>query len=415
MTDRLDVVVLGATSVTGRETVRYLRQREAATGAAWAAAGRNPERLASTLETVGAPDARVLAADVTDPASLRRLAEGTRVVLDLVGPYTRYGEPVIAACVEGGAHYVDLSGEIPFVRRMVRAYDDAARDAGVKVVQVSGFESLPADLATALVRETARERYDEDLAEVDVLLDSAPPPGLPRPSDLLSAGTMHSLVDACADPDSAAVLDPGALLPDDVAATVRSRSPIRVRPRRTSSGAVVAPMAPAAFINPAVIHRSQHLAGAPALRYREGMVMPGPALAAPVQLAAAGATSLVQAGLAQMARSGPATRDRLARGLRRVLPASGYGPRPDRLDGWRWTLTATGTTTSGREVVVTVDAEGHPGYLATSRMLGETGLLLAEDGATPAVAGHLTPSAALGTAGAARFDHAHVRFRVEGR
>ena len=91
---------------------------------------------------------------------------------------------------------------------------------------------------------------------------------------------------------------------------------------------------------------------------------------------------------------------------------SGYGPHPDRIDGWRWLLTVTGTTTSGRTVVVEVDATGHPGYLATSRMLGETGLLLAEDGATTDVAGHLTPSAALGTSCAGRFDEAQVRFRV---
>jgi short subunit dehydrogenase-like uncharacterized protein len=411
VTRRFDVVVFGATSVTGRETVRYLRQREPTTGASWAAAGRNRDRLASTLATAGAPEAETVVADVSDQDSLLAMARRARVVVNLVGPYTRYGEAVIAACVAEGAHYVDLTGEIPFARRMLASYDQPARAARVKIVQVCGFEALPADVGVALVREAARERHDEDLTEVDAVLTSAHPPWPPRPSDLLSAGTMHSIVDACADPDAAAVVDPAALLPEDVAARVRQLSPIQVRPRRTAGG-VVAPMAPAAFINPAVIHRSQHLADAPPIRYREGMAIPGPVLALPLQLAGAGAVSLLQAGLAQLARSGPATRERVAAGLRRVLPGSGYGPRPDRLDSWRWLLTVTGTTTSGHTVVTEVDAEGHPGYLATSRMLGETGLLLAEEGATPDVAGHLTPSAALGTTCAPRFDEARVRFRT---
>lgn len=407
-----DVVVFGATSVTGRETVRYLQERAAATGATWAAAGRNPDKLAGTLATVGAADAATVAADVTDAESLRAMARSARVVLNLVGPYTRHGEAVLAACVEGGAHYVDLTGEMPFVQRMLAAYDEPARAAGVKVVQVCGFESLPADLGTALVRQAARERHGDDLADVDALLTSAPPPGLPRPSDLLSAGTMHSLLDAGADPDAAAVIDPGALVPAETAVRVRSRSPIQVRPRRTADGAVVAPMAPAAFINPAVVHRSQHLAGAPPIRYREGMVMPGPTATLPLQLAGAGMLSASQAGLAALTRSSPATRGRLAAGLRRLLPGSGFGPHPDRLESWHWRLTVTGTTTSGHTVVAEVDADGHPGYLATSRMLGEAGLLLAEDGSTPQVAGHLTPSAALGTECAPRFDHARVRFRL---
>ena len=80
------------------------------------------------------------------------MAARTRVVLDLVGPYTLYGEPVIEACIEDGAHYVDLTGEIPFVRRMIDAAHERAEEAGVKIVNVSGFEALPADLCVAARR-----------------------------------------------------------------------------------------------------------------------------------------------------------------------------------------------------------------------------------------------------------------------
>jgi short subunit dehydrogenase-like uncharacterized protein len=63
-------------------------------------------------------------------------------------------------------------------------------------------------------------------------------------------------------------------------------------------------------------------------------------------------------------------------------------------------------------VRVEVDADGHPGYLATARMLGEAGLLLAEAGLTPDRAGCLTPATALGTESLDRFHRARVRFSV---
>jgi short subunit dehydrogenase-like uncharacterized protein len=69
-------------------------------------------------------------------------------------------------------------------------------------------------------------------------------------------------------------------------------------------------------------------------------------------------------------------------------------------------------TTAGSDVGATVQADGHPGYLATARMLAEAGLLLAEDGATPARAGCLTPAVALGSACAERLARAQMHFSV---
>ena len=75
-------------------------------------------------------------------------------------------------------------------------------------------------------------------------------------------------------------------------------------------------------------------------------------------------------------------------------------------------MTVTGRTASGREIVVEIDGAGHPGYLATAKMLGEAGLLLAEPGATPDRAGCVTPAAALGTGQIERFQHARLGFNL---
>jgi short subunit dehydrogenase-like uncharacterized protein len=180
----------------------------------------------------------------------------------------------------------------------------------------------------------------------------------------------------------------------------------------------VGPMAPAPFINPAVIQRSAALSAAERglttepFRYREGVALSGPALTLPFRFGAAGALTGTQVGIRALTRARPAVRDRAARALRSVLPSSGFGPAADRLEPWRWRFDVDAVTTGGHRVGVAVEAEGHPGYLATARMLGEAGLMMAEDGATPDRAGCLTPAIALGTGSLDRFERARMRFTV---
>jgi short subunit dehydrogenase-like uncharacterized protein len=414
----LDVVVFGATGVTGRRVAAYLGERAAQTGASWAAAARDVAKLRRVLDEDGVSAPETVVADIEDPQSLAAMASRARVVLNLVGPYTLYGRPVIEACVAGGAHYADLTGEIPFVRMMIDAFHRPAEQAGIKLVQVCGFESLPADLAVLLAAEAARDRWGEGLAEADLEASVKGPPGLPRPSDMISGGTAQSLAAAANSADASAVTDPAALITDPgIAEEVRRRSPILVAPRR-SGDAVIAPMVPAAFINPAVIQRTAALLAAERggrtepFRYREGVALRGAAASLPLRYAMAGALSGTQAALAGVARARPSVRRRVSGALSAILPSSGFGPAADRIEEWSWRMSVKARTAGGREVRVDVDADGHPGYLATARMLGEAGLLLAELDATPERAGCLTPATALGTGCVERFDHARVRFSV---
>ena len=414
----LSVVVFGASGVTGRRVAAYLAERAGEAGASWAVAGRDAAKLERVLGEIGVAAPETIAADVGDPASLAAMAARARVVLDLVGPYTLYGEPVIEACVAGGAHYVDLTGEMPFMRHTVDAFHDRAAAAGVKIVQTCGFEALPPDLAVLLAAETARERWGEDLSEADVDIVTRQPAGRIGPQDLISGGTLQSVAEALAVVDAAQVADPAALITDpDLAAAVRRRSPIALTPRTNARGDVIAPMTPLAFINPAVIHRSTALlaaerGGGEPLRYREGIAIPGSAATLPLRYAAAGALAGMQAGFRGLTRAGPSVRQRSAAVMRRALPSSGFGPSGEKLDQWSWHLTADARTAGGHHVRVDLDADGHPGYLTTAKLLGEVGLLLAEEGATPERAGCLTPATALGAQSLGRFERAGARFAV---
>lgn len=413
------VVVLGASGIAGRNVAAYLAQRCTETGTPWAVAGRNPEKIERTLGDIGVQAPATLAADVGDPASLAAMASRTHVVLDLVGPYTLYGTPVIEACIANGTHYADLTGEIPFVRRTIDAFHERAAAVAVKIVQVAGFEALPADLAVLLAVETARQRWQQELAEVDVQVTTRQPQGRLGLSDFVSGGSLQSMAEMTAAEDAELIPDPGALIDDAaLAAAVRQRSPISLAPRSNAEGGAIAAMTPSPFINPAVVHRTMALTAAARaatpspFRYREGMVIPGGAATLPLRYAAAGVFGATQAGLRALSKARPSIRAQAAMAMRRALPASGFGPAGERLEDWTWQLAVEARTSGGHHVHVSLDADGHPGYLTTSRMFGETGLLLAEEGATPATFGCLTPAAALGTAQLDRFERAGMRFAV---
>jgi short subunit dehydrogenase-like uncharacterized protein len=416
----LSVVVFGATGITGRGVAAHLAERSRTADLKWAAAGRDPQKIASVLGELGVEAPETIAADVEDPASLQAMAARTRVVLDLVGPYTLYGRPVIEACIAAGAHYADLTGEIPFVREMIDTHGAAAEKAGVKIVNVSGFEALPADLAVALAAATARERWSEELATADLGVEMITPGGgAVKPSEAISGGTLQSIAEIVGHEGAATISDPAALIDDsDLAQRVRNVSPIAIAPRIGPEGEVIGPMAPAAFVNPAVIHRTAALAAADEdrqfnpFRYREGIAIPGGAASLPLRYAAAGAMTGGQALTKALSKAGPGLRARAAGFLRQRLPGSGFGPQGERMEEFSWRMAVDARTVGGHYVRVDLDADGHPGYLTTARMLGEAGMLLAEEGATPERSGFLTPAAALGTEQVDRFRHAGMRLRV---
>lgn len=415
----LAVVVFGVSGIAGRSVAAYLARRAAETDVSWAVAGRDAAKVERVLREIGVSAPETIVADAGDPDSLAAMASRARVVLDLVGPYTLYGTPVIEACIAAGAHYADLTGEMAFVRRTIDAFHQRASAAKLKIMQVSGFEALPPDLAVLLAAETARERWGEDLTEVDVEVSTQQPEGKIALSDMISGGTLQSSAEALGDEGAEALTDPAVLIADsELAAAVRRRSPIPLAPRFNARGDVLTPMTPAAFINPAVIHRTAALLaadrGAPAepFRYREGITLPGGGASLPLRYAAAALLGATQAGFAALSRARPAVRQRAADALRRLLPPSGFGPTGERMENWTWQVAVDARTAGGHYVRVDVDADGHPGYLTTSRMFGEAGLMLAEQGATPKLYGCLTPAAALGTGNLERFEHAGLRFAV---
>ncbi|HEX7353295.1 MAG TPA: saccharopine dehydrogenase NADP-binding domain-containing protein [Mycobacteriales bacterium] len=390
MTREHDVVLYGATGYVGALIADYLA-RSAPAGTKIALAGRNLpklERLRAGLPE-SARDWPLIVADTGDPTAVQAMSASTTVLATTVGPYAKYGVPVVAACARSGTHYADLTGEPLFHRDMIDTYGKEAADTGAKIVHSCGYDSIPSDLGVLVLHEAAAADGAGGLAEVTATC---------RMRGGVSGGTidsMRTLVDAVkADPAARKLMaDPFTLSPDRAAESTLAQPSDTPRPGRGESG-WVAPFVMASY-NTRIVRRSNALldwAYGRDLRYGEVMGM-GSGAAAP--LAAVGVT----AGLAAMAGAmafGP------ARPLvGRLLPKPGEGPSAETRDkGWfRHDILAT--TTSGRRYRAVVAGSGDPGYKATAVMFAESALSLALDDLPPR-AGCLTPAVAMGDALVAR-------------
>jgi short subunit dehydrogenase-like uncharacterized protein len=388
MADRpYDIVVFGATGFTGGLTAEYLA-RHAPAGTRWALAGRNAaklEQVRGRLAVVdpGCAELALLHADVGDPASLRAVAEATKVVITTVGPYIRYGEPLVAACAATGTDYVDLTGEPEFVDRMWLGYHEQAERSGARIVHSCGFDSIPYDLGVQFTIEQLPEG-------MPISID-----GFMRTNGSFSGGTYQSTIEIFSRMRSAS-------------AVARERRRREGRPSgRSVRGVTGAPhhdefgggwVVPLPTLDPITVLRSARALDryGPDFSYSHYLAVKRlPVLAGLV----GGAGALIL--LSQI----PPARTQLLK-----LKGSGEGPsEAQRAKSW-FSIRFAAHTGDGAELRTEVSG-GDPGYTETSKMLAESALCLAHDD-LPERAGQLTPAVAMGPLLRRRLEAAGIEFKV---
>ena len=164
----VDIAVFGATGFVGKLTAEYLA-RNAPEGVTVALAGRSQEKLERVRDELGV-DWPLVVADSSDTGSMKALAEEARVVATTVGPYRRYGLPLVEACANAGTGYVDLTGELLFIRETVERFHATAEASGARIVHTCGFDSIPSDLGVYLLHERAREDGAGELGETTLMV-----------------------------------------------------------------------------------------------------------------------------------------------------------------------------------------------------------------------------------------------------
>ncbi len=403
----LDIVLYGATGFAGKLTAEYLAK--AAGDARVALAGRSHDKLLAVRDSLGeaAQSWELIAADTSQPSTLNAMAARTQVVVTTVGPYTRYGLPLVAACAAAGTDYADLTGESMFIRESIDLYHKQAMDTGARIVHSCGFDSIPSDLSVFALHRRAAEDQAGELGDTNLVVRSF--------AGGVSGGTVASMMEVMrtASTDSEArrlMNDPYTLTPDRAAEPELGGQPdLRWRRGRDIApeldGYWVGPFVMAA-VNTRIVRRSNALldyADGRRLEYAEQMSM-GRSFAAPVVAA------MAAGGNAATMALGTRYFDRLPQGIvERIAPKPGTGPSERAREQGHYTVETYTTTTTGARYRATMSQKGDPGYKATSVLLGESGLTLAMDrDRLSDLRGVLTPAAAMGDALIARFPAAGV-------
>lgn len=385
-----DVIVWGATGFTGRLVAEYLaltygvgRQLR------WAIAGRSADKLASIASMARESQAEELPqllADINDPDSIDQLVQKTRVICTTVGPYALYGSVMVEACVKHGTHCCDLTGETPWMRKMIDQHQTAAESSGAKIVHTCGFDSIPSDIGVYFLQQCMREKYLAQAAEIKYRVVSS--------AGGVSGGTVASMMnmmdEAKTDKSIFETLqDPYALNPlnqprgpdgNDQMGTVYDHD------FRQWTGPFMM-----AGINTRVVRRSNALLNysyGREFRYSEAILTgSGPGGYMRALLVALG-TGLM--GL--LAALGP-TRAL----LKKMLPAPGEGPSEQARNTGHFNIELLGkhALDESKNIRISVTGDKDPGYGATSKMLAESAVCLAMDSLTEG-GGFLTPASAMG-------------------
>ena len=159
-----DVVVWGATGFTGRLVSRYLAVR-APSNVRWAIAGRSEPTLRALEASIKKASPRatfgvlVGAANASGVIDYAPITSATKVIVSTAGPFALCGEGLVVSCIENAADYCDITGESPWVDMMIRKHGDRARAAGVTLVSMCGFDSIPADVGSLFLVSSIRTRW----------------------------------------------------------------------------------------------------------------------------------------------------------------------------------------------------------------------------------------------------------------
>ncbi len=394
----LDIVLYGATGFVEQLVAEYLARHPERSSFSWAIAGRNPDKLGALRTSLADAAVEIIVAETSDSAAIDAMVAKARVVLTTAGPYFEYGGgAVVEACAKQGRHYADLSGEYWFQRAMIDRFHEEAERTGAKIVLAAGVDSVPSDLGTQFAVEQL-ERRGNRAAHVKALFTDY--------AGSFSGGTAKVLetleqLPESGDYDAAFCSDPYILAAGAEGKLERETVTGWDRPRFDRDFRALGVPFFMAPINARIVRRSLALSGRLPCSYAEGVSV-GAGLRAGWLWISRGFGYFVGAPIP-------------------LSPKAGQGPPKwlQRAGKFRLVLEAT-SATGEHAAMVAVQGRGDPGYLATSKILGEVGLclVLAQEQA-PRNGGVLTPWLALGSAlrerllAAERGEFMHFRVLVE--
>lgn len=156
------VVVLGGSGGIGSVATRALAALEDFDEIV--VADVRQDAAAELARNTGRAGVRAIAVDATREASLDQALRGADVVLNCIGPFYRFGVPVLTAAIRAGVDYVDVCDDLEPTLAMLEL-DAEAKRAGVSALV--GMGNSPG-LANVFVRMCA-ESFLDDVEAADIM------------------------------------------------------------------------------------------------------------------------------------------------------------------------------------------------------------------------------------------------------
>ena len=373
-----DIIVYGATGFSGTLVANYLSKQSVK----FAIAGRNKsklEELQRNLQKNG-PLVSFLVADIGDLESFQKLTAQTKVLIQTAGPFSKYGDIPVRACLNTNTDYCDITGESLFVRNNIDRYEEVAKEKKVLIVSTCGFDSVPSDIAVLHAVQTFRQKFtDASITEIDNVFTMSGGP---------SGGTLETVLTMMELPYSelSKQANPFFLNPKPEAIIPRDHDKDVLFPVYIQELDLYAAPFVMAAINTRVVRRSAALKKyGPAFSYRETMRTPG-------LLYSFGVSILFIIGAILLWFP-------IFRSLARYLLPSGDGPSEEVRKNARFKceLVTRGVTANNEKVFIKTAIKGGDGYEETAKFAAESALLLAfHRNELEATGGVLTPAAAFG-------------------
>ncbi|XP_023224357.1 lipid droplet localized protein-like isoform X2 [Centruroides sculpturatus] len=160
-TRQFDIVVFGATGMTGQYVFEELAKVSKRENIKFALAARNENKLKSVikesqkyLQSLGETIDNVptIIADINSENSLLNMCKRTKVLLNCVGSFYLLGEAVIKTCIVTETHYLDVAEESMFLEQMQLKYHEEARRKGIYILGACGFGNIICDLGISLIK-----------------------------------------------------------------------------------------------------------------------------------------------------------------------------------------------------------------------------------------------------------------------
>ncbi|PVI05034.1 hypothetical protein DM02DRAFT_611139 [Periconia macrospinosa] len=167
--NQYELILLGATGYTGKLVAEWVT-KHLPQDLKWAVAGRNTKKLQNVVNELTQLDPNRKQPDIEtceqEKEQLLKLAQKTKLIITTVGPFMWYGEPVLAACAETGTHYLDCTGEVPWIYNMIEKYHETAKKNGAIIIPECGLDSVPADIMAYSVTKHIRDTLNAPTANV---------------------------------------------------------------------------------------------------------------------------------------------------------------------------------------------------------------------------------------------------------